>query len=223
MASGTRPTARAWPSRLLALADRPTAIMCGNDLLALGALQAARIRGLRRPRRRRVTGFNDFEFARFADPPLTTVHVPGYDLGRVGAERLIGRLGGDEPAARRAERDAAGRAPATRVGVTQGEASASLGCVLIARRLARRGCGPAGRYFGLRPRARRDAGAAVGGLLAAVRVTVNLLISLATRISVAWRLRHAVDRRRALHARAAVPFRGSGSDRGRSGRSTSTT
>ena len=85
--------------RLLDLPDRPTAIMCGNDLLALGALQAARARGLAVPGDVAVTGFNDFEFARFADPPLTTVRVPGYDLGRVGAQRLIGWLGGDEPAA----------------------------------------------------------------------------------------------------------------------------
>jgi DNA-binding LacI/PurR family transcriptional regulator len=85
--------------QLLDLPDPPTAIMCGNDLLALGALQAARIRGLRVPEDVAVTGFNDFEFARFADPPLTTVRVPGYLLGRIGAESLIARLGGDEPPA----------------------------------------------------------------------------------------------------------------------------
>lgn len=85
--------------RLLDLPEPPTAIMCGNDLLALGALQAARIRGLRVPDDVAVTGFNDFEFAQFADPPLTTVRVPGYDLGRLGAESLIARLGGEEPPA----------------------------------------------------------------------------------------------------------------------------
>ena len=46
-----------------------------------------------------MTGFNDFEFAQFADPPLTTVCVPGYELGRAGAESLIARLGGEEPPA----------------------------------------------------------------------------------------------------------------------------
>jgi DNA-binding LacI/PurR family transcriptional regulator len=85
--------------RLLDLPERPTAVMCGNDLLALGALQAARLRGLRVPDDVAVTGFNDFEFAQFADPPLTTVRVPGYELGRVGAESLIARLGGDSPPA----------------------------------------------------------------------------------------------------------------------------
>jgi DNA-binding LacI/PurR family transcriptional regulator len=83
--------------RLFELPDPPTAIMCGNDQLALGALRAARIRGLRVPDDVAVTGFNDFEFAQFADPPLTTVRVPGYELGRLGAERLIARLGDEEP------------------------------------------------------------------------------------------------------------------------------
>lgn len=81
--------------RLFAQPDPPTAIMCGNDLLALGAIRAARIRGLRVPDDVAVTGFNDFEFAEFADPPLTTVRVPGYGLGRLGAESLIAQLGGD--------------------------------------------------------------------------------------------------------------------------------
>lgn len=83
--------------RLLALEDPPTAIMCGNDLLALGAMRAARVRGLRIPDDVAITGFNDFEFAQFADPPLTTVRVPGYELGRRGAESLIARLGSDAP------------------------------------------------------------------------------------------------------------------------------
>ncbi|HST16293.1 MAG TPA: LacI family DNA-binding transcriptional regulator [Gaiellaceae bacterium] len=85
--------------RLFSIPDPPTAVMCGNDLLALGALQAARIRGLRVPDDVAVTGFNDFEFAQFADPPLTTVRVPGYELGRLGAESLIARLGGEAPPA----------------------------------------------------------------------------------------------------------------------------
>jgi DNA-binding LacI/PurR family transcriptional regulator len=79
----------------LALPEPPTAIVCGNDLLALGAMQAARLRGLRVPDDVAVAGFNDFEFARFTDPPLTTVRVPGYDLGRTGAESLVAQLAGE--------------------------------------------------------------------------------------------------------------------------------
>lgn len=68
---------------------RPTAIMCGNDLIALGLMKAARDRGLRVPDDLAVTGFNDFDFAAAVDPPLTTVRIPGYEMGRDAAAALI--------------------------------------------------------------------------------------------------------------------------------------
>lgn len=77
---------------LLESRRRPSAIMCGNDLLALGAMRAARNLGLRIPDDVAITGFNDFEFAEFVDPPLTTVRVPGYDLGTVAARSLLDQL-----------------------------------------------------------------------------------------------------------------------------------
>jgi DNA-binding LacI/PurR family transcriptional regulator len=88
----------AMTEQLLSLPDPPTAIMAANDLLALGAIQVARQRGLRVPDDLAVTGFDDFDFAEFVDPPLTTVRVPGYEMGRVGAERLADQLAG-QPAA----------------------------------------------------------------------------------------------------------------------------
>jgi DNA-binding LacI/PurR family transcriptional regulator len=84
-------------SALLALDEPPTAIMCGNDLLALGVLQELRRRGLHVPADVAVTGFNDFDFAAFVDPPLTTVRTPGYEMGREAAERLIEAIEGREP------------------------------------------------------------------------------------------------------------------------------
>jgi DNA-binding LacI/PurR family transcriptional regulator len=86
--------------RLLARKAAPTAMMCGNDLLALGAIRAVRERGLSVPRDVAVTGFDDFDFAQFADPALTTVRIPGYDIGRSAGEALIGVLEGDPPAER---------------------------------------------------------------------------------------------------------------------------
>ena len=86
--------------RLLALPDPPTAIMAGNDLLAIGAIRQARSHGLRVPEDMAVTGFDDFAFAEFVEPSLTTVFVPGYDMGRSAAENLIDHLDGepiDEP------------------------------------------------------------------------------------------------------------------------------
>ena len=76
--------------------DPPTAIMGGNDLLAIGAMRQARARGLRVPQDLAVTGFNDFAFAEFVEPPLTTVHVPGYEMGCVAAQLLIDHLDGVE-------------------------------------------------------------------------------------------------------------------------------
>jgi DNA-binding LacI/PurR family transcriptional regulator len=84
-------------ARLLALADPPTAIMCGSDVLALGALRTATTRGLRVPGDVAISGFDDFEFAAFVEPPLTTVRIPGYDMGRLAAEMLLADLAG-EPA-----------------------------------------------------------------------------------------------------------------------------
>ncbi len=80
--------------QLLSLDRPPTAIMCGNDLLALGVLQELRRRGLRVPDDVAVTGFNNFDFAEFVDPPLTTVSTPGYEMGRAGAQNLIDALEG---------------------------------------------------------------------------------------------------------------------------------
>jgi DNA-binding LacI/PurR family transcriptional regulator len=82
--------------RLLALPDPPTAVMGGNDLLAIGVMRQARARGLRVPDDLAVTGFNDFAFAEFVDPPLTTVHVPGYEMGCAAAQLLIEHLDGEE-------------------------------------------------------------------------------------------------------------------------------
>lgn len=72
----------------------PTAMMCGNDLLALGAIQAVRERGLSVPDDIAVTGFDDFDFAEFTDPALTTVRIPGYDIGRTACEALVDVLEG---------------------------------------------------------------------------------------------------------------------------------
>lgn len=67
----------------------PTAVMAGNDLIALGVMRAAQERGLRIPQDLAVTGFDDFEFAAAIDPPLTTARIPGYEMGRFAAQMLI--------------------------------------------------------------------------------------------------------------------------------------
>ena len=73
----------------------PTAILCGNDVLAIGALRAARARGLNVPKDVSITGFDDIELAQVAVPPLTTVHVPDAEMGRAAAQLLLGMVKGE--------------------------------------------------------------------------------------------------------------------------------
>ncbi|MEU7829542.1 MULTISPECIES: LacI family DNA-binding transcriptional regulator [unclassified Nonomuraea] len=80
--------------RLLELADPPSAIMCASDVLAIGAIHTARELGRRVPDDVAICGFDDFEFSRFVDPPLTTVRVPAYEMGRKAAGLLLDRLAG---------------------------------------------------------------------------------------------------------------------------------
>ena len=71
-------------------ADRPpTAVMCGNDVLAIGAMRRARELGLEVPRDVSITGFDDIEIAQVAHPALTTVHVPHAEMGRRAAQALL--------------------------------------------------------------------------------------------------------------------------------------
>jgi LacI family transcriptional regulator len=66
-----------------------TAVLCANDVLALGAVQAVKSSGRAVPSEFAVIGFDDFEFASYVDPPLTTVALPGYDMGGRAAELLF--------------------------------------------------------------------------------------------------------------------------------------
>ncbi|NNE52785.1 MAG: LacI family DNA-binding transcriptional regulator [Sulfitobacter sp.] len=66
-----------------------TAVICGNDVLAAGALRRARERGIDVPGQLSITGFDDIELARIVVPALTTVHVPHREMGRKAASGLI--------------------------------------------------------------------------------------------------------------------------------------
>jgi len=75
--------------KVLSEAPGTTAVMCGNDVLAIGALRAAKEMGLRVPEDISITGFDDLEIAQLAEPALTTVHVPHREMGRRAAHLLI--------------------------------------------------------------------------------------------------------------------------------------
>ncbi len=69
-----------------------TAIVAGNDLLALGCYDALEERGLRCPEDVSVVGYNDMPFVDRFRPPLTTVRVPHYELGATAAELMLEQL-----------------------------------------------------------------------------------------------------------------------------------
>ncbi len=77
---------------LLARPDRPDAIFAANDLMAIGAMAAAREAGLAVPGAVAVAGFDDIFAARLVTPALTTVSQFQYDLGTTAAEVLLDRL-----------------------------------------------------------------------------------------------------------------------------------
>lgn len=79
-------------SRLLAGASPPTAIICGTDLLAAGAMAEAVVRGLHIPEDLSVTGFDDVDYAALLNPPLTTVRVPAAAMGARAVEVLLDRI-----------------------------------------------------------------------------------------------------------------------------------
>lgn len=74
---------------LLALAERPTAIVSASDLMALAAMQAIRDAGLQPGRDLAVVGFDDLEAAALAYPPLTTIRQDRQELGTLAATRAI--------------------------------------------------------------------------------------------------------------------------------------
>ena len=88
---------------LLALSPRPEAVFAANDQMAADAIMAALAAGLVVPDDIAVVGFDDGPFARYTNPPLTTVSQPVYDLGRQAAQTAL--------QASRADRDSAPMTP----------------------------------------------------------------------------------------------------------------
>ncbi|MEV0598973.1 LacI family DNA-binding transcriptional regulator [Streptomyces sp. NPDC050315] len=84
-------------ARLLGLAQRPTAVFCANDLLALGVLQAMYAAGVRVPEDLAIVGYDDIEFAAAAAVPLTSVRQPAAALGNMAAELLLEETGQAAP------------------------------------------------------------------------------------------------------------------------------
>lgn len=75
----------------------PTALFVASDVVAIGAKAAIREHGLEIPRDIALVGFDDVPQARYMDPPLTTVHLPAFELARQASEMLLQLIKGDYP------------------------------------------------------------------------------------------------------------------------------
>jgi LacI family transcriptional regulator len=81
---------------LLAARPRPTAVMCANDLIALGVLRGLAEMGIAVPEQIAVVGYDDVTFASMLSPGLTSVRQPKYELGETAAELLLEEALGSE-------------------------------------------------------------------------------------------------------------------------------
>jgi LacI family transcriptional regulator len=87
---------------LLKRKPRPTAVFVCNDLMAFGAMTAAREAGVAVPEQLSIVGFDDIDLAAFSAPPLTTVAQPKLQIGTLAAELLLERVDAGRGEGRRA-------------------------------------------------------------------------------------------------------------------------
>jgi LacI family transcriptional regulator, galactose operon repressor len=88
---------------LQGLDSRPTAVLCSNDMTAIGVLRAAYMKDLRVPQDLSVVGLDDIDFAEFTLPPLTTIRLSRTDLARAAFEALRQQV--EEPKHTKIERE----------------------------------------------------------------------------------------------------------------------
>lgn len=81
--------------KLLSEDEPPTAVICGNDVLAYGALLECQASGHSVPQEVSITGFDDLPLSTHIQPPLTTMHVPSQDMGQRAADYLLACLNGE--------------------------------------------------------------------------------------------------------------------------------
>jgi DNA-binding LacI/PurR family transcriptional regulator len=84
---------------LLSLAHRPTAVLCSNDMTALGVMHGCHREGISIPGDLSLVGFDDIKLAQFVLPPLTTVRMSQSELARIAFHALLAELERDTPSA----------------------------------------------------------------------------------------------------------------------------
>ncbi len=90
---------------LLSQTTRPTALLCGNDILAQGAVFASQKLGLSVPDDISIIGIGDFKGSADLEPGLTTIRIPAQEIGRISGETICQLIGNDLVSIRRHECD----------------------------------------------------------------------------------------------------------------------
>jgi len=83
-------------SELLKSSPLPTAVFVASDVVAAGAAQAIKQNGLQIPQDIAIVGFDDIPMAAFFDPPLTTIRLPAYEIGKEAGENLVRMILGEK-------------------------------------------------------------------------------------------------------------------------------
>jgi LacI family transcriptional regulator len=86
-------------NHLASLPSRPTAIMCSNDMTAIGVMRAAYDLGVSIPQELSLVGFDDVRLAQFMIPPLTTVQMSQTELAKLAFKALLAQVESEKPAA----------------------------------------------------------------------------------------------------------------------------
>jgi DNA-binding LacI/PurR family transcriptional regulator len=88
---------------LLDLPDRPTALLCSNDMTAIGVMREAYDHGIKIPTDMSVVGFDDIRLAQFMIPPLTTVQMSQKELAQIAFRALLNEVGRESPSTQKSE------------------------------------------------------------------------------------------------------------------------
>ena len=94
-AAPTAPEGERRSSAIMLGEQRPDAVVCYNDLMALGFMKATQALGFGVPEDVSVAGFDNIQFGRYASPPLTTVDLRSEEMGVVGMNTLLSTIGDD--------------------------------------------------------------------------------------------------------------------------------
>lgn len=78
--------------QLVQLEDRPTAMFCASDMMAIAAMRAVAEEGMSIPGDIAFIGVDDIEFAKYSSPPLSSIHIPKYEMGYTAAKVLLDGL-----------------------------------------------------------------------------------------------------------------------------------